>query len=223
MKAWETVERASAPDGTELVLARRDDEWVVRAGGHVLMSSRVHGSEETLVKYALERVKAPHHVMIGGLGFGFTLRAALDLLPPATPVRVVELVPELVVWNRTHLASLAHRPLEDPRVVVLEGDVHDAIRGPSGQLDLLLLDVDNGPSALTQGRNARLYSKAGIAACARAVRVGGVLALWSAGQDERYRRALGLAGFAVEVKTVAARPGSGARDVLFLAKRMGPR
>lgn len=220
MKAWETIERASTRDGTELVLARRDDEWVVRAGGQVLMSSRVHGSEETLVKYALERVHTPRRVLVGGLGLGFTLRAALDGLPRGVPVEVVELVPELVVWNRTHLADLAGRPLEDPRVSLREGDVHDAVRAAVGSLDLLVLDVDNGPSALTQGKNARLYSEAGAKACAAALRVGGVLALWSAGPDERYRRSLGLAGLAVEMKTVAARAGSGARDVLFLAKRL---
>ena len=219
MQPWETLDRAKTPDGTELVLARRGEEWVVRAGGQVLMSSRVHGSEETLAKYALERVKGPRHVLVGGLGMGFTLRAALDGLPRGVPVHVAELVPALVRWNQTHLADLALRPLDDPRVVLHEGDVYGAIVAANATLDLLLLDVDNGPSALTQGKNARLYSEAGTKACARALRPGGVLALWSAGADERYRKNLELAGFKVEVKTVAARPGSGARDVLFLATR----
>jgi spermidine synthase len=219
MQAWQTIDRAVTGGGTELVLARRGEEWVVRAAGQVLMSSRVHGSEETLVKYALERVTAPRNVLIGGLGLGFTLRAALDQLPRGVPVEVAELVPELVRWNRTVVADLAGRPLDDPRVVVREEDVHRAILAAKGSLDLLVLDVDNGPSALTQGSNARLYSEAGARACAGSLRTGGVLALWSAGADERYRRNLGLAGFTVEVKTVAARPGSGARDVLFLAKK----
>jgi spermidine synthase len=219
MLAWETVDRALTAGGAELSLARRGTEWVVRAAGQVLMSSRVHGSEETLVKYALERVKGPREVLVGGLGLGFTLRAALDQLPRSVPIHVVELVPELVQWNRTHVADLAGRPLEDARVVVKVGDVHGAILGAKGTLDLLVLDVDNGPSALTQGKNARLYSEAGARACAAALRVGGVLALWSAGPDERYRKNLGLAGLTVEMKTVAARPGSGARDVLFLARR----
>jgi len=220
MKPWETVDRAAAPDGTELVLARRDDEWVVRASSHVLMSSRAHGSEETLVRYALERVTLPREVLLGGLGLGFTLRAALDLLPRQVPVRVVELVPALVRWNHTHIAHLARRPLDDPRVVVVEADVRHAIASATGTIDLLVLDVDNGPSALTQTHNARLYSEAGARACAAALRVGGVLALWSAGPDERYRRNLGLAGLAVEMKSVASRSGSGARDVLFLAKKV---
>ena len=219
MLAWEIVERAVTAGGTELTLARRGQEWVVRAAGQVLMSSRSHGSEETLVKYALERVKGPRHVLVGGLGLGFTLRAALDQLPHSVPIQVVELVPELIEWNRTHVADLARRPLEDRRVVVQTGDVHGVIASCNATLDLLLLDVDNGPAALTQGKNARLYSEAGARACARALQVGGVLALWSAGPDERYRKNLGLAGLVVEMKTVAARPGKGARDVLFLARR----
>lgn len=221
MQPWQTVDRALAPDGTELLLARRGDEWVVRAGGIALMSSRVHGSEETLVKYALERVASPRHVLLGGLGLGFTLRAALDLLPPDVPVRVVELVPELVRWNETHLADLALRPLDDPRVRLEVADVHDAILAAQGTLDLLVLDVDNGPSALTQAGNGRLYSEAGARKCAGALRAGGVLALWSAAADERYRKNLERAGLTVEMKLVAARAGSGARDVLFLAKKAG--
>jgi spermidine synthase len=219
MQAWQTVERAMTTGGVELVLARRGEEWVVRAGGQVLMSSRVHGSEETLVKYALERVKSPRNILVGGLGLGFTLRYALDQLPRDVAIQVVELVPEVVAWNRTHVADLAHRPLDDRRVVVREGDVYGAIVAARGTLDLLVLDVDNGPSALTAGKNARLYSVAGAKACAAALRVGGVLALWSAGPDERYRKNLGLAGLDVEMKTVPARPGSGARDVLFLARK----
>jgi spermidine synthase len=221
MQPWQTIERALTPDGTELVLARRGEEWVVRAAGQVLMSSRVHGSEETLAKYALERVTAPKRVLVGGLGLGFTLRAALDGLAREARVEVVELVPELVEWNRTHIAHLAEEPLDDPRVVVAIGDVYDKVVAATGTLDLLVLDVDNGPSALTQGRNGRLYSEAGTRKCAGALRTGGVLALWSASSDERYRKNLEAAGFSVEMKTVAARPGSGARDVLFLAKRMG--
>ena len=222
MKPWQTIDRARAPDGTELLLVRRDDEWVVRAAGLVLMSSRVHGSEETLVKYALERVKGPRHVLLGGLGLGFTLRAALELLPESVPIHVVELVPELITWNRTHLADLVDRPLDDPRVVVHTGDVYDSIVAAKGTLDLLVLDVDNGPSALTQtagAGNGRLYSEAGARKCAGALRKDGVLALWSASGDERYRGNLQRAGFSVEMKTVPARVGSGARDVLFLAKK----
>jgi len=222
MQAWQIIDRAVSPDGTELILSRRDREWVVRAGGIVLMSSRVHGSEETLVKYALERVKQPRRVVIGGLGLGFTLRAALTMLPSDVPVRVVELMPELVRWNRTELADLAGRPLDDPRALVEVGDVHDAIVAAKGTLDLLLLDIDNGPSALTQAGNGRLYSAAGARKCAGALADGGVLGLWSAAPDDRYRKNLEGAGLSVEMKSVAARVGSGARDILFLAKKGPP-
>ncbi len=225
MTPWITVARALSPgtSGTELVLARRGDEWVIRAGGQVLMSSRVHGSEETLARYALERVKAPRRVMVGGLGIGFTLRAALDGLPAGAEVVVVERVPEIVEWNRTFLKDFAKSPLDDPRVEVVVGDVYGAIVGAGGggkpTLDLLLLDIDNGPSALTDAGNARLYSAAGARKCAGALGKDGVLALWSATADPRYRRNLEEAGFAVQMKDVAARPGSGARDVLYLARK----
>jgi spermidine synthase len=219
MLPWITVDRARAPDSTELVLARRGDEWVVRAAGQVLMSSRVHGSEETLVTYALERVKHPRRVILGGLGFGFTLRVALTLLPSEVPVRVVELVPELAAWNRTHLATLHDGVLDDPRVQLEVADVHDVVMREKGTVDALLLDVDNGPSALTQNKNARLYSEAGARKCATALAPGGVLGVWSAAADERYRRHLEHAGLTVEMKSVPSRAGSGARDVLFLGKR----
>ena len=222
MKPWQTIERALSPAGAELVLARRGEEWVVRLGGQVLMSSRVHGSEETLVQYALERVARPRRVVIGGLGLGFTLRAALRLVPSDVHIQVVELIPELVTWNRTHLADLAGRPLEDARVLVRDGDVYDVIvkQAPPG-LDLLVLDIDNGPSAMMQEANGRLYSEAGARKCANALAPGGVLALWSAAPDERYRRNLEAAGLTVEMKSVSARPGSGAKDVLFLATKGG--
>jgi spermidine synthase len=226
MQTWETIDRARAPDGTELVLARRgtkNSEWVVRAAGRVLMSSRVHGSEETLAEYALERVKEPRTVLVGGLGLGFTLRAALDRLPADSRVTVAELVPELAEWNRRHVGDLARRPLDDPRCKLRIGDVFDAICASSSAIDLLLLDVDNGPSALAHAKNNRLYSETGVRACWAALRPGGVLALWSAGHDTRYADILGRAGFEVEVKTVATRPGSGARDVLFLATKSATR
>ncbi len=220
MQPWENLGRALAPDGTEIVLARRGSEWVVRAAGQVLMSSRTHGSEESLALRALERVKAPPKVvLIGGLGFGFTLRAALDKLPRESEVRVAELLPELVTWHREHVGELAGRPLADPRVRVQVGDVADRIAECTAALDVLLLDVDNGPTALAQAKNHRLYSDAGARACFKALVPGGVLALWSAGRDAAYAARLERAGFGVDVENVAARPGSGATHVLFLATR----
>ncbi len=209
MKPWEIVDRTAAPDGAELVLARRDGEWVVRAGGRVLMSSRVHGSEEALAAVALGGVAAPRTVLVGGLGLGVTLRAVLDRLPADARAVVVELVPALVAWNRGPLADLAGRPLEDPRVRLQQGDVRGRIAEAKGAYDAILLDVDNGPSALAHAGNAKLYAEKGVRACAEALRAGGVLAVWSAGPDERYRERLERAGLEASEEIVPARAGAG--------------
>ena len=219
MEEWEIIDRTVGPDQTELVLARRGSEWVVRAAGRVLMSSRTHGSEETLAIYALERVAEPSTVLVGGLGLGFTLRATLDRVPRTTRVTVAELIPKLAEWNRVHLAHLASAPLDDKRTQLYAGDVYDCLtRGPASY-DLVLLDVDNGPSALAHPRNNRLYSEHGVRICWAALRPGGVIAVWSAGPDERYAKRLEEMGFFVEVKSTAARPGAGARDTLFIATK----
>src|SRR5574337_720513 len=222
MKPWETVDRARAPDGTEIVLARRGDEWVVRAAGRVLMSSRVHGSEEALAALALARVARPRTILIGGLGLGFTLRAALDRLPPDARAVVAELVPELVEWNRGPAAALAGRPLEDPRVRLQIGDVRGRIAEARGAFDAILLDVDNGPSALQAHADTHdLYGDRGLRACRDALRAGGVLAVWSAGPDEGFRARLERTGLEVHQETVPARGGGagGARHVVFLAAK----
>jgi len=221
MKPWETVDRARAPDGTELVLARREGEWVVRAEGRVLMSSRVHGSEEALAALALARVARPRTVLLGGLGLGFTLRAALDRLPADARAIVAELVPALVAWNRGPVADLAGRPLEDPRVRLQVGDVRARIAEARGAFDAILLDVDNGPAAMAHEENDALYGARGVRACRDALRTGGILAVWSAGPDARYRERLEHAGLAVDEAAVPAR-GAGAggvRHVVFLATK----
>jgi spermidine synthase len=223
VKPWETVDRAAAPDGAELVLARRGDEWVVRAAGRTLMSSRVHGSEEALAAIALRGLAARRAVLVGGLGMGFTLRAALDRLPPDARVVVVELVPGLVAWNRGPLASLAGRPLDDPRVRLQQGDVGARIAEARGAYDAILLDVDNGPSALAHAGNAALYGDRGARACAAALRPGGALAVWSAGPDERYRGRLERAGLRVSEESVPARGGAGGLRHVVVVGRRPPR
>jgi spermidine synthase len=219
MQPWHTVESARAPDGTELVLARRGDEWAIRAAGHVLMSSRAHASEEALAAIALRRVARPRTVLLGGLGLGFTLRAALDRLPPDARAIVAELVPELVAWNRGVLAELAGRPLDDPRVRLQVGDVAGRIAEARSAFDAILLDVDNGPSALVHAANDRLYGDRGVSACRDALRTGGVLAVWSASSDAGYRERLERAGFDVEETPVAAQRSGGRRHVIFVASR----
>ena len=220
MKPWEVVDRTAAPDGAELVLARRDDEWVVRVAGRTLMSSRVHGSEEALAAIPLRGLESRRAILLGGLGMGFTLRAALDRLPTDARAIVVELVPGLVAWNRGPLSKLAGRPLDDPRVRLQHGDVLPRIAESKGAYDAILLDVDNGPSALAHAANKKLYADKGVRACAEALRAGGVLAVWSAGPDERYRERLERAGLAASEETVPARAGAGGvRHVVIVGRK----
>ncbi len=220
MLETEIIERATAPGGTEFVLARHDSEWVVRVDGRTLMSSRVHDSEESLAEEALARHDQPETVLIGGLGLGFTLRAVLDEVGTSTRVVVAELVAELVTWNRTHLAHLHEQALDDSRVEVVVGDVYETIKASAGAFDVILLDVDNGPVALSSEKNQRLYSEQGVRACHRALAPNGVLAVWSAAENPRFERRLELAGFAVDVLRVRARAGSRARHVIFMGERV---
>jgi spermidine synthase len=218
VKPWETIEKAQAPDGTEMVLARRDDEWVVRYDGKVLMSSRQHGSEDALAALALDRVRQRRAVLVGGLGLGFTVRAALDRLPVDAKVVVAELTPALLDWNRRLVGKLAGRPLDDPRTHVHIGDAVARIRAAKGAYDAILLDIDNGPGSMVHESNHRLYGPSGIAMCRDALRDGGCLAVWSAHHDERYLERLQRSGFDAETRIVPARgPLGGLKHIIFLA------
>lgn len=220
MLEWITVDSAKIAAGNEFVLARHDDNWVVRVDGRMLMSSKMHHSEIALAELAMERVDRPESVLVGGLGLGYTLRAVLDLGDKDLRVTVGELVPELVGWNRTHLAPLHDHALDDPRVDVAVGDVHETIRRSRRTYDVILLDVDNGPMALSQARNQRLYNESGIRFCYEALRPGGALAVWSVGSNSKYERKLAAAGFEdVETRRVSARMGSRAKHVVFLGSR----
>jgi spermidine synthase len=185
------------------------------------MSSRMHDSEEALAEHALERHHDPHTVLVGGLGLGFTLRAVLDRVAGDAKVTVAELVPELVEWNRVHLGLLNDHPLDDRRTEVVVGDVFDTLKSSSRTFDVILLDVDNGPVALSHPKNQRLYSEQGVSICHTALRAGGVLAVWSVGPDAKFERRLARAGFQVDVMRVSARKGAGARHVIFMAQKSG--
>ncbi|GHG81619.1 hypothetical protein [Comamonas sp. JC664] len=221
MKPWETVDRAEAPGVGEITLVRRGDEYVFRVRGQTLMSSRQHGSEEALAKAGCaglaERSNA--RVLVGGLGFGYTARAVLDTLGPDGRVTVAELLPVVVAWNRSHLAALAGAPLEDARVTVVEGDVGKHMARTAGAYDAILLDVDNGPSALTHPDNHGLYGRVGLAHAVQALRPGGVLGVWSAGPSPAFERRMEQAGFTVETLHPAAHGTKGTRHILFIGKR----
>ncbi len=220
MKPWKTIATEKPTHGEPLILQERDGEYQLRVGGSVLMGSRQHGSEEAMAHVSCRGLRQPRpRVMIGGLGFGFTLRAALDLLPAGAEVTLVELSPEVVAMNRGVLAHLAGRPLDDPRVVVEVADVQQVLGREPQRFDVVLLDVDNGPSALTRPSNSGIYSAAGLARAYRALAEAGLLVVWSAGPDERFSQRMRDAGFRVEMSSVPAVKGSAGRHVLFVGRR----
>jgi spermidine synthase len=204
----------------ELVLARRGDEYAIRLRGAELMNSRAHASEEHLATLACASltVRKDVRVMIGGLGMGFTTRAALGVLGQDARIEVVELLPEIVAWNRGPLAHLADRPLDDPRVEVIVADVADRMREARGAYHAIMLDVDNGPDAFTTPSNAALYGVRGLERARRALVPGGVLGVWSVEDDRAFSGRLRGVGFAVEQHRLAPRPNSGARHVVWIAR-----
>ena len=223
MKPWEILGQARTPDGATMTLTRSGDEHVIRVEGQHLMSSRMHGSEDALAALACDRARRLQQptVLVGGLGMGFTLRATLDLLPPDARVIVAELLPAVVVWNRTLLGELAGHPLGDPRVAVEVADVGAVMRDNAGRFDAILLDVDNGPSAFTSSDNEGLYDERGLAAARTALTPGGVLAVWSAKDDRRFQQRMREAGFKVEVERVRGHLKKGPRHVIFVGHHGG--
>jgi spermidine synthase len=220
MKPRELIATAQIPGGEELRLFKRDADFIIALGGNELMSSRSRGSEEALALLTCERLStdAPH-LLIGGYGMGFTLRAALAKLGPQARFTVAELVPEIIDWARGPMAALTAGCLDDPRVELLARDVVRVIRGASRSYHAILLDVDNGPDGLTRADNEELYSTHGLMAAKAALKPGGVLAIWSAAQDERFARRLKHTGFQVEeVMVRAGRGGKGARHVIWFAR-----
>jgi spermidine synthase len=218
----ELIGQTLTPNGIDMKLTRRANEYIILANGKSLMSSRMHGSEEALATLACrraQRLKQPC-VLVGGLGMGFTLRATLDFLPPDAIVEVAELVPAVVDWNRGPLGPLAGHPLKDRRVRVHVGDVAVTLGAGPGRFDAVLLDVDNGPAAFTSSDNARLYDDRGLAAARAALKIGGVLAVWSARDDRKFEQRLRYGGFTVEVERVRARlKKGGPRHTIFLGHK----
>ncbi len=223
MKPFELLAQALSRDGTVLKLIRRGDDYIVLANGKSLMSSRMHGSEEALATFACRRALKLEQpcVLIGGLGMGFTLRATLDLLPAEATVVVAELVPEVVEWNSGPLGPLAGQPLMDKRVRIEIEDVTVTIGSRPGQFDAVLLDVDNGPAAFSDSSNAGLYDDRGIPAAFAALKMNGVLAVWSAREDRKFEQRLRKGSFAVEVMHVRGRlKKGGPRHTIYLGHKL---
>jgi spermidine synthase len=224
---WKLIDTADVPDsGAQLRLMQRGNEFTIKLGQNELMSSRLYGSEEALATLSCSRIKArpAPRLLIGGLGMGFTLRAALKVLGPQARVTVAELVPAVIAWARGPMAALSGASLADPRIDIREADVSLMIAAGRGDYDAILLDVDNGPQGLTRKSNDALYDLSGLRAAFTALSPAGVLAVWSSHPDESFAPRLRQAGFvAEEIRIRAAGAGArgrgGARHVIWIATR----
>jgi len=220
---WKEIDRAKIPGHEgEVTLLKRGMEFSIRTAGTELMNSRIHGSEDALAKLTCSRIKRKSNVriLIGGLGMGYTLAAALEQSRPDTLIIVSELIPAVVRWNREHLGHLAGMPLDDPRVSVKEKDVIKTIMEKKSAWDAILLDVDNGPAGLVRTANNRLYDVPGLKTSFLALRPKGILAVWSSKAEEAFTRRLKQCGFKTETITVRARKsGKGSRHTIWLAKK----
>jgi spermidine synthase len=218
---WSLLDTAQVPGGGgELRLMRRGDEFAIMLGSNQLMSSRLSGSEEALATLACERIRTRERpqILIGGLGMGFTLRAALAALGTKAQVTVAELVPAVVTWARGPMAEVFGRSLTDPRVSIRETDVSHLIRASRSMFDAILLDVDNGPEGLTREANDALYDRDGLNAARAALHPGGVLAVWSSGPNPGFTQRLRNVGFDVdEVRVRANGKRGGARHIIWMA------
>jgi spermidine synthase len=220
VKKWTQVDQALTSDGNMIVLEEHDGSYTIRVDGVALMSTRQHASEEKLAELACAHLKEKCgvRVLIGGLGFGFTLKAALPALAPNATVVVAEILGAVIAWNRNPSYPLAGEAMADPRVTVVQQDVADVIRAERGGFDSILLDVDNGPDALSTEGNGRLYDRAGLRLARAALRPSGTVAFWSAAPDPAFAELLTRAGFAVEVHGCRARGGSGRRHTIILGR-----
>ncbi len=226
MRQWDRLDEVIIPGTSQsLVLYQGKDDFFIKISGQrsaaqELMNSRSHGSEDALGRLPCERLQKPGaaQVLIGGLGMGFTLAAALKVLGPEAEVTVAELIPRVVDWNRGPLGACSGRPLDDPRTRVHLGDVAKLILKSRACFDVIALDVDNGPEGLTSHANNWLYSMAGIAATQEALQPGGILAYWSAGPDREFHERLRRSGFLVEEINVRGHGNKGSRYIIWLAR-----
>jgi spermidine synthase len=223
MKRFVLLDTTPIPgDAGALCLFEYGEDFVIKfegGRGNQLMNTRMHGSEDALAEIPCRRVAARPQVraLIGGLGMGFTLAAALRHLRSDAQVQVAELVPGVIAWNRGPLGEKSGYPLLDPRTTVLNQDVVAILKAGPGAFDAIMLDVDNGPEGLTRTANGWLYSLEGLRTCAKALRAGGVLAVWSASADRQFSERLTKAGFKAEERQVFAHGDRGARHTIWIA------
>jgi spermidine synthase len=223
MVPWELLDSTPIPGGKDkLNLYRRGHEFSIKIGYTELMNSRLHGSEESLAEVTIEKmVKSEDpRVLVGGLGMGFTLRAVLDKIGDKDSVTVAELVERVVKWNRTTLSHLAGNPLADKRTRVAVADILDVVRPKTNFYNAIILDVDNGPEGLMRKDNDNIYSRGGLRKFHRALKVGGVLTVWSSGKSDLFTERLKHTDFSVEVTRVFARKeGKGGKHFIWVATK----
>ena len=224
MKPFVTLAQARTPQGLEFSLHSYDKDFFLRVNGQALMGTNAVESEKTLARLACDRLRAHKtpRVLIGGLGFGFSLRAVLECVGPGAIVEVAELLPEVVTWNKEYLGDINGMLVDDPRVKIILGDVYQLVaKAPPDYYDAILLDVDNGPIAMTADGNARLYQPNGLAMLMQVIKPRGRVTIWSAVDDRAFPKKIGKAGFKVEVVAAKAYPQARrAAHTIFVAERM---
>lgn len=210
MKPTIKLATAHTPDGGEMTLSQHDRDFSIKINGHELMNSRQHESEMELARLGCAHLSghAAPSVLIGGLGMGYTLRQTLDMLGPKATITVSELLPAVVDWNRDFMGQLNEHPLKDKRANVIVGDIYPLLLASKGKFDAILLDIDNGPSAIVDSGNQRLYTPEGIQVCRRALRKNGCLAIWSGVPSKAFEKILASCGFHVRRYKLKAYSGS---------------
>ena len=210
-----------SPDGTRLELVEHDGEYIIKADDLPLMSTRMHFSEMELARLVCTKLKSNAKVMIGGLGLGYTLRSALDLIPKDGVVVQVELVPEVIEWNKGPLGPFNNHPLKDTRTEIVQDDISKVIRQSQNNYDSIILDVDNGPSPLINERNAWLYTNQGLQSIRKALKNQGQVAIWSANDDPKFISHMKRNGFLAEKHYIQAHKGKGGiRHVIFTGRKI---
>ncbi len=219
MKPVERLAEARTPNGTQIVLYRHDGAYLVRADGVELMSTRRHLSEDRLAEVACARVRETPNarVLIGGLGLGFTLRAALRLVRDDAEIVVAELLAEVIAWNADPQYDLSVEAMADARVHVLRADVLAVLQQNPAGFDAIMLDTDNGPDGQLMSENTALYAKDGIGETVAALRPGGVIVYWSVGDDPKFASALRGSKLDVEALHVRAHATAGPMHTLYVA------
>jgi len=218
MKKWTLLDSVQTENGKTMSFHEHDGKYVIRVNGMELMSTRQHESEEEIARLVCRHLHCPEpKILIGGLGFGFTLRAALDAAPADAQVVVAEIESAVISWNSDPRFKLAADVMSDERVQVVHRDVADVLSAEKHGFDGIILDVDNGPEAFSRQQNQWLYEARGLAMIRRALRAGGCVAFWSANDSPAFSKLLKQSGYRLEVHKSRARPGSGSTHTLFLA------